>query len=158
MSIPALLPQNVTPPAVVPGGRVVLPLGRMPSVNAAPVKIGPELVDEAHSFFVAQPTRGEFVAVLPRWTSETGSICDVLPISTSSVPAWHYAAACPSPGARGLSPSPEFGPRGEPLTAPRSLERYLVSVDRDRVIVNISRVIESYGATPQPRVSPLATP
>jgi hypothetical protein len=31
-------------------------------------------------------------------------------------------------------------------------------VDRDRVIVNISRVIPSYGATPQPRVSPLATP
>jgi hypothetical protein len=31
-------------------------------------------------------------------------------------------------------------------------------VDRDRVIVNISREIREYGATPQPRVAPLSTP
>jgi len=54
--------------------------------------------------------------------------------------------------------SPIFGPRGEPIAAPRSLGRYLVSVDGKRVIVNIAREIREYGSTPQPRVSPLGTP
>ena len=157
ISIPALLPQAITPPAVVPGGRVVLTLASMPTVNGEPVRFGPNLVDEEHSFYVAQPAKGEFVAVRTRWQGpEAGtSTCDVRTQAFSVAPAWRYVASCP--GVQTFA-AIAFGLRGEPLTASRSLERYLVSVDRDRVIVNVSRVIESYGATPQPRVSPLATP
>ena len=157
ISIPALLPQAITPPAVVPGGRVILALSNMPAVNGEPLRVGSSLVDEAHSFYVAQPAKGEFVAVRTRWQGpEAGtSTCDVRSQAFTVAPAWRYVASCS--GVQTFA-AITFGLRGEPLTASRSLERYLVSVDRDRVIVNISRVIESYGSTPQPRVSPLATP
>jgi hypothetical protein len=158
ISVPALLPQVVSPPAVVPGGRVVLSLARMPAVLGEPIRVGAPLVDETQAFYIAQPAKGEFVAVAARWSPESGFACEVAPVAATTVPMWRYAAQCPPTSAIGSTVPPQFGPRGEPMTAPRSLERYLVSVDRDRVIVNISRVIPSYGATPQPRVSPLATP
>jgi len=157
ISVPALLPSVIGPPAVVPGGRVILAIASMPAVNGEPLRFGPKLVDEEHSFYIAQPAKGEFVAVRAFWRGpEAGAAtCDVRPMAMSIAPMWRYVASCP--GVATFAPI-TFGPRGEPLTATRSLERYLVSVDRDRVIVNISRVIESYGATPQPRVAPLATP
>jgi hypothetical protein len=155
ISVPALLPQVVSPPASVLGGRVVLALGQMPPVNGQPVRFGAPLVDDAHSFYVAQPAKGVYVAVTPRWTAENGTSCGVAVVAASTAPMWRYVASCP--GFETFA-AITFGLSGEPLTASRSLERYLVSVDRDRVIVNISRTIESYGATPQPRVSPLATP
>ena len=158
ISVPALLPQVITPPAVVPGGRVILPLAAMPTVNGEPLRVGLTLVDDAHAFYIAQPAKGEFVAVRAMWRGASAAgapTCEIRPQPVSIAPAWRYVASCP--GIQSLAPI-TFGPRGEPLTAERSLERYLVSVDRDRVIVNISRIIESYGATPQPRVSPLATP
>jgi len=157
ISVPALLPSVIGPPAVVPGGRVILSLSAMATVNGEPLRVGPALVDDEHSFYIAQPVKGEFVAVRARWRGpESGAAtCDVRPVAMSIAPMWRYLASCPGlPPFAGIT----FGLRGEPLTASRSLERYLVSVDRDRVIVNISRVIESYGATPQPRVAPLATP
>ncbi len=155
ISIPALLPQVVAPPAVVPGGRVVLALAAMPAVAGPPVRVGPPLVDGSQAFFIAQPAKGELVAVSAQWSAGEGApACEVAPLAASTVPMWRYSASC---GTETFAPI-TFGPRGEPITAPRSLERYLVSVDRDRVIVNISRRIESYGATPQPRVAPLATP
>jgi hypothetical protein len=155
ISVPALLPQVLTPPAVAPGGRVILSLASMPAPGAAPVAIGPSLVDPEHSFYIAQPSKGEFVAVRQRWSLDGALMCNVLVLTSPSEPKARYTASCPG---RATIAAITFGIRGEPLTAERSLERYLVSVDRDRVIVNISRVIESYGATPQPRVSPLATP
>lgn len=157
ISVPALLPQVVTPPAVVPGGRVVLSMAAMPTVNGQPVLIGRDLVDDAHTFYIARPAKDELVAVRSRWQGpEAGaSACEVRPLAASTAPMWRYVASCPGVATFAAI---TFGLRGEPLTSSRSLERYLVSVDRDRVIVNISRVIESYGATPQPRVSPLATP
>jgi hypothetical protein len=157
ISIPALLPTVVTPPAVVPGGRVVLALKDMPALGGEPKRIGAPLVDEGRAFWIAQPLKGELVAVLARWSPAEGAPeCDVTPIPPFTAPVWSYSAACPE-GVE-LPGSPIFGPRGEPIAAPRSLARYLVSVDRDRVIVNISREIREYGATPQPRVAPLGTP
>ncbi|MBM4434577.1 MAG: hypothetical protein FJ028_05655, partial [Chloroflexi bacterium] len=44
VSIPALLPTLVTPPAAVPGGRIVLALADMPAVGAEPRRIGAPLV------------------------------------------------------------------------------------------------------------------
>ncbi len=157
ISVPALLPSVVAPPAVVPGGRVVLALKDMPAVGAEPKRFGSPLLDEGQAFYISQPLKGELVAVLTRWSPREGAPeCEVTPIPPFTAPVWSYSARCPA----GVEPlgSPVFGPRGEPIAAPRSLARYLVSVDRDRVIVNISREIREYGATPQPRVAPLATP
>jgi hypothetical protein len=157
LSIPALLPTLVTPPAAVPGGRVVLALADMPAVGAEPKRVGAPLIAEAQTFYIAQPLRGEYVAVLARWSPrEGGPDCGVVPLAPFTAPVWSFSASCPA--SAGVPGSPIFGPRGEPIAAPRSLARYLVSVDRDRVIVNVSREIREYGATPQPRVAPLATP
>jgi len=157
LAVTALMPQWVTPPAVVPGGRVVLALDEMPGLGAAPLLFAAPLVDEAHAFWVSQPLQGELVAVRARWSpSEDAGACEVVALPPFTAPIWGYSAVCPAgvevPG------SPIFGPRGEPIAAPRSLGRYLVSVDGKRVIVNIAREIREYGSTPQPRVSPLGTP
>lgn len=157
VAVPALLPSVVTPPAAVPGGRVVLALAEMPAAGAEPRRIGPPLLAEDRSFYISQPVKGELVAVLARWAPTDGApSCEVLPLPPFTAPVWSYSASCPS-GA-GVLGSPVWGPRGEPIAAPRSLARYRVSVDRDRVIVNVSREIREYGATPQPRVAPLGTP
>ena len=157
ISVPALLPTLVTPPAAVPGGRVVLALDAMPDVGHKPVRVGAPLVDERQAFYIQQPLQGELVAVVARWSPAEGAgECEVLPIPPATAPVWSYSVACPTTVA--VAGSPIFGPRGEPIAAPRSLARYTVSVDRDRVIVNVSREIREYGATPQPKVAPLATP
>ena len=157
VSIPALLPTLVTPPAAVPGGRVVLALADMPAVGAEPRRFGPPLIPDERTFWIAQPLKGEYVAVLARWSPREGDKeCSVVPLPPFTAPVWSYSASCPA--GVDVAGSPVFGPRGEPIAAPRSLARYLVSVDRDRVIVNISREIREYGATPQPRVAPLSTP
>jgi hypothetical protein len=153
----ALAPQLVTPPAAVPGGRVVLALDQMPAVGGEPRFYGAPLVDEAHEFWLAQPAPGELVAFPARWSpAEGGPECEVLALEPLVAPVWGFGANCPE-GAEVLG-SPIFGLRGEPIAAPRSLARYLVSVDGERVIVNVAREIREYGATPQPRVSPLGTP
>ena len=75
----ALAPQLVTPPAAVPGGRVVLALDQMPSVGGEPRYYGAPLVEEADAFWIAQPAPGEFVAVPARWSpTDAGPDCEVL--------------------------------------------------------------------------------
>jgi hypothetical protein len=141
----------------VPGGRIVLALADVPAVGAEPRRIGAPLIEDARSFYIAQPVAGELVAVLARWSPREGAPeCEVVPLPPFTAPIWSYSATCPADA--GFAGSPVFGPRGEPIAAPRSLARYLVSVDRDRVIVNVSREIRERGATPQPRVAPLGTP
>lgn len=153
----ALAPQLVSPPAVVPGGRVILALADMPGVNEEPRFYGAPLVDEEHAFWIAQPASGDYVAVAARWSpSEGGAECEVTALEPLIAPVWGFGATCPE--GSDVGGSPIFGPRGEPIAAARSLSRYLVSVDRDRVIVNVSRELREYGSTPQPRVSPLGTP
>jgi len=157
ISVTALLPSLVTPPAAVPGGRVVLALADMPGVGREPLRVGPPLVGEDEAFFIAQPVAGELVAVRAKWAPAEGSpACEVTTLPPFTAPVWSYGARCPDDA--GIEHQPIFGPRGEPIAAPRSLARFLVSVDRDRVIVNVSRDIREYGATPQPRVAPLGSP
>jgi hypothetical protein len=157
VAVAALMPTLVTPPAVVPGGRVVLAREAVPAFGQPPARIGAPLVGDGQAFWIAEPVRGEIVAVRARWSpSEDAPECEVSAIPSITGTLWSFGASCPA-GVEVLG-SPIFGPRGEPIAAPRSLGRYLVSVDGERVIVNIAREIREYGATPQPRVSPLGTP
>lgn len=154
VAVPAVLPQVLTPPAVAPGGRVVLPLSDLPAVGAMPRHIGEPLVSEEQAFWLTQPLAGEAVAVRARWSSDGGA-CEVIPLPPFTAPIWSFTGECDE--AAGIEGAPVWGPRGEPIAAPRALDRYLVSIGADRLIVNVGREIEGYGATPQPPVSPLPT-
>lgn len=170
VSVPAILPSVVTPPAVVPGGRVVLAHGAVPAVAGEPVLVaGRQLadaplfwqvpLDDARSFWLVQPVAGEYVGIPTRWAPSEGAPgCNVVPFPSGifdlrqPVEKRPFFQACPH--AQGWL----FGPRGEPFGAPRSLPRYLVSVSGDRVVVNISREIPSYLRTDAPRPSPTRAP
>ncbi len=116
----SLAVQLATPPAVVPGGRVVLARSDVPAVGEEPRLFGPALVDEARAFYLWQPTRGNVVA-----------------LKASSI-----------------------GPLPSPVGSTRifvqldALDRYLVSVEGDRVVVNISRVIRGVQRTEAPHATP----
>lgn len=151
VSLFALAPQLATPPALVPGNRLVLSRAALPGVMQPPVRVGPELVAEVHALWILQIGRGDYIAVSAYWAHpETGERCPVVVGTQTSGRAgavWHAAAGCDGKGW-------DFSPRGEPINAPRGLDRYLVSVEGDRVIVNLSRAIRGFGQTPQPTRSP----
>ena len=134
----ALGVQLATPPALVPGGRLVLARSEVPAVGAPAKRIGTPLVGDAQTFYLAQQEKGEIVALRARWAPGAG------------------AAACLVEPGRGVGFAVRcgadfaFGPNGEPTGAPRALDRYLVSVDGERIVVNLSRVIGGYDRLPQP--------
>lgn len=159
----ALAPMFVTPPAVVPGGRLVLSLSEY-SAPGATVRVGAPVLDEQEAVWIVRVCDAagicpadEFFGLSAWWVDPaTGSRCPVVqnqptvPPGTIVAP-WIAVGDC-------ASARRTFGPRGQPVSAPRGLDRYLVSVEGERVIVNLSREIRGVGATPQPMVSPLATP
>lgn len=151
VSLLALAPQLATPPALVAGNRLVLARAVLPGVLQAPVRIGTELVPEERALWVLQAASGEYVAVSAHWQHpDTGARCPVLAGKHTPGPngaVWRAAGACEGKPVT-------FDPHGAPLTAPRGLDRYLVSVEGDRVIVNLSRAIRGFGKTPQPSRSP----
>lgn len=147
----ALAPQLATPPALVPGNRLVLARAALPGVMEAPIRIGAELVPEDRAVWLLQAASGEYVAVSAHWVHpDRGIRCAVVAGKQTPGPAgavWRSADDC-------SEERWNFGPHGEPLKAPRGLDRYLVSVEGDRVIVNLSRAIRGFGRTPQPSRSP----
>ena len=172
VSLFALAPQLATPPALVPGGRLVLSREQVDGPSGGPVRVvlgrdGPrvehglagmefrELPDwspEQEYLWVFRIAPDEYIAVSGYWiTPETGA-CPVSATLGSSVARTDPAI----PAFRSECVSVRtFDVRGGPLQAPRGLDRYLVSVDGDRVIVNLSREIRGFGKTPQPTRSPL---
>ncbi|HEX4743139.1 MAG TPA: hypothetical protein VFW12_00545 [Candidatus Limnocylindria bacterium] len=148
VSLFALAPQLATPPALVPGDRLVLARSELPAVRQQPVRIGAGLIPDDRAVWIAQVAEREYVAVSAYWTHpDTGARCPVIAGATPEGVRWHAGAGCDSAWT--------FAARGEPDAAPRGLDRYLVSVDGDRVIVNLSRPIRGFGKTPQPTRSPL---
>ena len=117
----ALAVELATPPANVIGGRVVLAMSDAPAVGGSGKRYGPPLVDEGHTFYLFQYRKGEFLAIL-----------------SSAI------ALLPPGGDLGVSVRDAVG--GPPLT----FDRYLVSVEGAKVVVNTSRVINGTQVVPAP--------
>jgi hypothetical protein len=142
----AAAPQLVTPPALVAGDRLVLSTAALPAVGAAPKRFGPPLVDGAHAFWLARLSNAETVAFRAIWTDQLGRECPVSwNESLNNQPLRFFTAACKGSGATLFNDRGQAGPG-----APRGLDRYLVSVSDDRVIVNLSRLIVSAERTSAP--------
>ena len=117
----ALAVELATPPASVFGGRVVLAVTDVPAVGASAKRYGPPLVDESHSFFLVQYKKGEFIA-----------------LRASGMPSLP-----PNSNLNVLVGVSSGGP-------PPTTDRYLVSVEGAKVVVNISRVINGMQVVPAP--------
>src|SRR5437870_2372319 len=142
----AAAPQLVTPPALVPGDRLVLSIADLPAVGGAPKRFGPPLIDDTHAFWLARLSTTETVAFRAIWTDRLGHPCPVSwNESLDNRPLRFFTAACEGSGATLFNDRGEAGPG-----APRGLDRYLVSVTDDRVIVNLSRLIVSPERTSAP--------
>ncbi|HUG05673.1 MAG TPA: hypothetical protein VMQ78_03960 [Candidatus Limnocylindria bacterium] len=150
VSLLAILPQIVTPPALVPGDRLVLPIADLPGVNQEPKRIEPTLTDTGRAFFLGRPAAAEAVGVRVRWAPSVGGTeCPVNVITTIIGGGFEfgYAARCETSAGRIYT----FNARGDPPDGSyRGLDRYLVSVSDDRVIVNLSRVIQASERTGGP--------
>ena len=164
--VAALAPQLVTPPALVPGDRLVLAASDIPPVGPAPKLIASPVIDDARSFYLVQPTKGQVLALRAHWRlTATEPECRI--VVASGGPPRFVATDCKV----FVPPSdvPQFTMAGDPIdntrldaSTPRGLDQYLVSVSGDRVIVNLSRVIEPSQRTtgpvptgiPQPQGTP----
>ena len=144
VAVTALAPMFVTPPATVFGDRLVLSATEVPAVGAPPKLIGAPTIDDSRSFYLTQPTKGNVVAIRLTWQPrESEPPCHVAPFpQPSPQPSLFTVRDCAV-----FAPGPNayfFGAEGSRLDerTPRGLDQYLVSVSGDRVIVNLSRVIE----------------
>ena len=160
----ALAPQFVTPPALVPGDRLVLSSTDIPSVGGRPTFISRPVVDDGRSFYLTQPEKGVVLAFRAHWPPEIGAAdCAIEPAPGPNNSQLFGAPNCRTPIAVRLNvPFPVFDLRGTSTNGFRGLDQYLVSMSGDRVIVNLSRVIESSERTnapvptgiPQPQATP----
>jgi hypothetical protein len=161
VAVAALAPNFVTPPALVPGDRLVLSATDIPAVGQTPKLITAPLVDEARAFWLVQPERGTVRAFRARWSERAGApACDVSPAPGRPAITQFVAVNCAT--ASGQRGSPLFDLRGTSTNGFRGLDQYLVSVSGDRVIVNLSRSIDPDERTnapvptgiPQPQQTP----
>jgi hypothetical protein len=149
VSVTSLAPSFVTPPALVPGDRLVLAATDIPAVNAPPKLIAAPILDDARSFYLVQPAKGQVLALRVHWRPRpTEQECLVRPLQTR--PTTFIPTECYFLGE--IADPPLFDLRGAPANASavRGLDQYLVSVSGDRVIVNLSRLIESSERTGGP--------
>jgi len=116
----ALAVELATPPASVIGGRVVLAASDVPAVGGTAKLYSAPLVDVQHAFYLLQYKPGVFLAI--------------------------RAAGFPniSPGDLGVSVN------DAPGGLPPPFDRYLVSVEGTKVVVNTSRVINGTEVVPAP--------
>ncbi|TMC35856.1 MAG: hypothetical protein E6I57_10095 [Chloroflexi bacterium] len=158
VGLTALAPEIVTPPSMVFGDRLVLAATDIPAPGAPPRRFSAPVVDDAHAFYLIQPEKGTVFAFRARWrpraTEPECRVVGATPIGFTAMDCAVFAPGDP----------PTFDRRGAPLNraAVRGLDQYLVSMSGDRVIVNLSRLIESSERTsapvptgiPQPQATP----
>lgn len=143
--------QLATPPAVVPGNRVVLSRDALPGPDDLVMRIGGPLLADEQAFWISQPRPEEYVVVSAWWETPDGRTCEVVSRAQGAGPI----APPPLTTADDCDVRANFRADGEPAGAPRGLDRYLVAVEGDRVVVNVGRPIRGVGSTPQPTRSPL---
>ena len=145
----AAAPQLVSPPALVPGDRLVLPSAALRAAGSPPNDIGPPVIDSARRFWLSRLSATDVVAIRAVWSPQPGM--PECPVEISVVGgSLGYVAACERTAGRLYSFNAEGSSRDG---ASRGLDRYLVSVSNDRVIVNLSRLIvspERISAPPSP--------
>lgn len=150
VSVTALAPQFVTPPALVPGDRLVLSVKDIQPPGATPIRLGAPLVDDSRAFWLVRtPGPGLFYAFLSHWAPRVGERpcpveLDMTTTQPAGVPRGFIADCGPARGRYHFSYS---GGAGD---GPRGLDQFLVSVSGDRAIVNLSRVIEASERTGGP--------
>lgn len=146
VSVAALAPQLATPPALVAGDRLVLAVSDIPPVGGAR-QVGAPIVDDARSFYLVQPEKGRVLALRARWSGSDGSVCHL----TTPPAATRQPFAAVGCFIRDVSRGqPLFDLNGRSTNGYRDLDQYLVSMSGDRVIVNLSRVIEASERTSAP--------
>jgi len=149
VALTALAPTLATPPALVFGDRLVLAASDLPASNAGPKLIAAPLIDEARSFYLVR-AGGQVFALRAHWAPRTGEpLCRVVPLAVRA--GAEFGAQDCAVFQPPRQPA-NFDLLGNPATpsATRGLDQYLVSVSGDRVIVNLSRVIESSERTSGP--------
>ena len=148
VSLLAILPQIVTPPALVPGDRLVLAIGELPAAGAPPKLIGVPLLGADREFWLVQPAKGEVYAFRRAWSfqPDSGVPCTIEIMGLASVTQRTFIAQCRD------GHSPTFGGRGQSFEGPamRGLDQYLVSMSDDRLIVNLSRLVRASERTTGP--------
>ncbi len=116
----ALAVELATPPASVIGGRVVLAASDVPPVGSRAKLYGAPLVDAQHAFYLFQYKPGVFLAI--------------------------RAAGFPNIVDQHILIGVDDSPGGPPPT----FDRYLVSVEGTKVVVNTSRVMNGTEVVPAP--------
>ena len=153
VSLLAIAPQIVTPPALVPGDRLVLRLSDVAAAHIVPVRVGAPLIDDSRSFWLTRMLPGTFYAFPTRWSPRAGERDCPVEIDnasrTANSPPGFVVDCGPARGTYRFSASGNFSPT-TPRGSGRDLDQYLVSMSDDRVIVNLSRVIEASERTSGP--------
>jgi hypothetical protein len=140
VSVAALAPYLATPPALVAGDRLVLASSTLPPVGGSVHVAGP-IVDDARSFYLVQPEKGRILALRAHWTSgDGGPDCSLTTPPAAARQPFAAVGCFIRDVQRG---QPLFDLSGRSTNGYRGLDQYLVSVSGDRVIVNLSRVIEA---------------
>ena len=148
VSLLAIAPQIVTPPALVPGDRLVLSLSAVATTRIVPLRVGAPLIDDSRSFWLTRMLPGNFYAFPTRWSPRAGeSECPVEVDNasrTANSPPGFVASCGPARGTYKFSASGSAG------NGARDLDQYLVSMSDDRVIVNLSRLVRAPERTTAP--------
>jgi hypothetical protein len=150
ISLTALAPYFATPPALVAGDRLVLAASDVPAVGAAPRLFGARLAGAQRSFFLVQPVKGDVRALRARWAPHAASTggCDIETAADLNIASPMPLLVAPCGDRNAIA---AFDLHGAPVSgAARGLDQYLVSVSGDRVIVNLSRLIQAEERTNAP--------
>ena len=151
----ALAVELATPPATLIGGRVVLSASEIPAVGGMPKRFGPPTSRTDGAFFLVQPSKGEVIAIKESWRPEGAAfICWVEPEDPQLAPidsrAVFSRGGCDYGSLGKVQPS-VWDARGQPIRGTdQPLDRYLVSVEGEKVVVNTSRVISGVRKVPAP--------
>jgi hypothetical protein len=150
VSLLAIAPLIVTPPALVPGDRLVLPNTEVPVLGRSPARIEPSVTDGSRAFYLARPAKAEVLAFRAYWAPTVGATecpVEVVPMTAGTTVEFGYGARCESSAGRIFV----FDPRGAPRDGSyRGLDQYLVSMSDDRAIVNLSRLVRAPERTTAP--------